>query len=69
MTIESISGNAWSARAAVHDALDNIKDESKVLVLWLDADNQLRVRTANVSNGDTCWMLTLELHRTLKDAV
>jgi hypothetical protein len=69
MTIESIAGNKWSARAAVHDALDNIQDATKVMVLWLDENNQLRVRSANTNMGDACWMLTLELHRTVKDAM
>lgn len=66
-TIEEIPGVRWSAQAALGDAMAATGHDSKVVVLFLDADNQLCMRSANVTYGEAHLMLCQQTARLMKD--
>lgn len=68
-TIDCLPGQKWSATAALGDAMAAVKDDTKVIVLFLDEGNRLRVRSANVNYGEAHLMLCQEAARLINEMV
>ena len=66
-TIEGIPGVRWNAHLALGDAAAATSRDSKVVVLFLDAENHLCMRAANVTYGEAHLMLSQQAARLMKD--
>lgn len=66
-TIDVLPGQAWSAQAALGDAMATVKADTKIVILFLDEQNQLRWRSANVTYGEAHLMLCQEAARLISE--
>lgn len=49
-TIDCLPGQEWSATAALGDAMASVTDTTKIIILFLDENNTLCWRSANVNS-------------------
>ena len=68
-TIDCLPGQKWSATAALGDAMAMVKDDTKIVILFLDENNRLRWRSANVNYGEAHLMLHQEAARLINEMV
>lgn len=66
-TIDVLPGQNWSASAALGDAMASVKDGTKIIVLFLDEENRLRWRSANVNYSEAHLMLSQEAARLIRE--
>ena len=66
-TIDCLPGQKWSATAALGDAMAMVKDNTKIIVLFLDEENRLRMRSANTTYGEAHLMLCKESARLIRE--
>jgi hypothetical protein len=65
--IKFIPGIHWSPAAALSNALEDSDNMKSVFILSVMNDNTKEVRSANLTNDETLWILMNEVYRILKD--
>ena len=65
--IEVLPGKAWNAHAALHHALNVVKIDSPIIVLWMDEAGQVKHSSAALRK-DVLWMVEVERQSVVNDA-
>lgn len=65
--IHPLPGIKWSARAALHDALNRCPEDAYVLVLWTDKDVTEFSHASHSQNSITAYLLHIALKKLLDD--
>ncbi len=66
-TVDYLPGQEWGATAALDDAMASVNNQTKIVILFLDENNQLRWRSANVTYGEAHLMLCQEAARLIRE--
>ena len=64
--IELLPGRTWNAHAALHHALNEVKIDSPMIVLWMNEDGMVRT-SSSALRREVLWMIEVERQRVLKD--
>jgi hypothetical protein len=64
--IEVLPGKTWNAHAALHHALNVVKIDQPIIILWLEDDGQVKHSSAALRK-DVLWMIEVERRRVLTD--
>ena len=54
--IECLPGIPWSAKAALHDALNRCTDTEKILITWMDEKGAISHSCANMNRQEIVWV-------------
>ena len=65
-TVDYQPGQEWGATAALGDAMASVNNQTKIVILFLDENNQLRWRSANVTYGEAHLTLCQEAARLIR---
>lgn len=64
--IEVLPGKTWNAHAALHHALNEVKLDTPIIVLWMTEDGRVKHSSAALRK-DVLWMAQVEIQRVLND--
>ena len=65
--IQLLPGKMWNAKAALHHALNEVKLDSPIVILWLDDDGFVHTVSSAAKRQEVLWMVESERNRVLND--
>jgi hypothetical protein len=65
--IELLPGKRWNAKAALHHALNEVKLDTPIIILWLDEGGIVHNISSGTERRDALWMVETERQRVLND--